>query len=79
MLSSRVICDLIAYILLVKCVPPRIAYALTNVDNPQNCVRPELKLFTESMRLRTWRVEGGEAGVLKFLHHGTQPDASMAT
>ena len=49
MLSSRVICDLIAYILLVNCVvPPRIAYALTNVDNPQNCVRPELKLFTES-------------------------------
>ena len=22
-----------------------------------------------SMRLRTWRVEGGEAGVLEFLHH----------
>ena len=48
MLNSRVICDLIAYVLLVNCAPPRIAYALTNVDNPQNCVRPELKLFTES-------------------------------
>ena len=48
MLNSRVICDLIAHVLLDNCAPPRIAYALINVDNPQNCVRPELKLFTES-------------------------------
>ena len=48
MLNSRVICDLIAHVLLVNCAPPRIAYALTNVDNPQNCVRPDLKLFTKS-------------------------------
>ena len=40
-----VICVFIAYVLLVKCVTPRIAYALTN-DNPQNCGRPEIKLLT---------------------------------
>ena len=34
MLDSCVICDLIAYVLLVNCAPPRIAYALAN-DNPK--------------------------------------------
>ena len=32
-----------------------------------------------SMRLRTWRMEGGEAGVLEFLHHGTQPNNAPIT
>ena len=48
--NSRVICDLIAHVLLVNCAAPRIAYALTNViiHRIAYVQTDYLKLFTKS-------------------------------